>query len=146
VAGLLLFPSACADAARVHSLFDDPLAGSPSTQQTSALAAYAEQFGMSVAALRHHVAMGHVILPTDVTNDTAGTTQEAGTLNSCPAPPTYRNMPTTLMIDSAVAIVVDLDLHMIDAPVSRTANDLLVFQTPSEHLGDLEPPPPRWFD
>lgn len=129
----------------MHSLFDDPLAGSPPTRQTSALAIYAEQFGMSIAALRQHIAMGHITLPAGPAIDSTGAIQEADSLNACPAQPTYRNMPTTLTIDSAIAIVVDLDLHMIDAPVARTANGFLVFQTPPEHLGDLEPPPPRSF-
>ena len=63
--GLLLFPSTCADAAGVHSLFDDPLAAHTMPGHHPAIARYATQYGMTIAELEQHVAMGHIVLPAD---------------------------------------------------------------------------------
>ena len=67
LAGLLLFPSACAGAAGIHSLFDDPLAEAPGAA-SGGMSAFAAQHGMSVENLEMHVAMGHVVLPGWVTD------------------------------------------------------------------------------
>ena len=143
LAGLLLFPSTCADAAGVHSLFDDPLAHDAGHQQLSTLARYAELYGMSVDELNLHVSMGHVTLPNWVTDSSATRQSPETERDPCPPPPGFRNMPATMGMDSATAVVVVIELDVIDAPVTGEATICHVVQVPTGHIGDLDSPPPR---
>lgn len=142
LAGLLLFPSTCADAAGVHSLFDDPLAGLP-TEASDGMAAFAAQHGMSVDALELHVAMGHLVLPDWATETGPSAFDDlAADPYACPDQPRIRNMPGHADAAGA-AIAVVLTDH---APVDPPAGDgviAFVSRIPTGQCSELDSPPPR---
>ena len=105
LAGMLLFPSTCADAAGVHSLFDDPLAAQMPPDHHSARARYAAQYGMTIAELERHVAMGHVVLPADaVEQPPAQASRAVAEIDPCPSAPKFRDMPSSMLMDNVAAV------------------------------------------
>jgi hypothetical protein len=141
---MLLFPSTCADAAGVHSLFDDPLAVGSVRTDHPAVVRYAVQFGMTVAELERHVAMGHIILPADAYAEPATAAPAlTGEIDPCPSNPTFRDLPETMMMDLVTSAAVVVDTDTIEAPVSRLAHHWPGVQRPNDHLADPESPPPR---
>jgi len=144
LAGMLLFPSTCADAAGVHSLFDDPLAAQVPPGHHPALARYAAQYGMTIAELERHVAMGHIVLPAEAVEQAPTEASLAVTENDpCPRAPKFRDMPATMMIDSVAAVTTIADPEMIFAPIVRTDAIWPTVHLPADHLADIESPPPR---
>jgi len=142
--GLLLFPSTCADAAGVHSLFDDPLAAHTMPGHHPAIARYATQYGMTIAELEQHVAMGHIVLPADAFDaPAADTALDVTDDEPCPRAPKLRDMPSTMMMDSVAAVTTIVDLDMIMAPIIRAGAVWPAVQVPTGHLAEIESPPPR---
>jgi hypothetical protein len=141
---MLLFPSTCADAAGPHSLFDDAFTVGSVRAGNPAVARYAAQFGMTVADLERHVAMGHIVLPAEAYADTVadppGSTDE---LDPCPTAPRFRDMPETMMMDLVASVAIVADSVVIEPPISRATHAWPGVQLPSDHLADPDSPPPR---
>jgi hypothetical protein len=144
LAGMLLFPSTCADAAGVHSLFDDPLVAGTQSGRHPALARYAEHYGMTIAELERHVSMGHIVLPAGVVEPAPPMSQPpVAEIDPCPRAPKFRDMPATMMIDGVTAVTTIVDPDAIIAPVARASRIWPARSLPSSHLADIESPPPR---
>jgi hypothetical protein len=144
LAGMLLFPSTCAYAAGVHSLFDDPLAAPMPPGHHPALARYAAQYGMTFAELERHVAMGHIVLPTDAIEQPPTEASVAvAEIDPCPSAPKFRDMPSSMLMDNVAAVTTIADPDVISAPIARADVIWPMVQLPAGHLADVESPPPR---
>jgi hypothetical protein len=137
---MLLFPSTCADAAGVHSLFDDPLAAG---SNQPGFARYAAQYGMTLAELKRHVTMGHIVLPVDAYADPGADAPVAVDADPCPTTPRLRDLPETMMMDLVASVAVVVDTDVIEARVSRAAHLWPGIQFPGDYLADPDNPPPR---
>ena len=141
--GLLLFPSTCADAAMVHSIFTDPTTIEADGHRQSSHAAHAAALGMSEVEYVSHVAMGHILVSeSDVPTHLTQSSTQASLADPCLAAPKFRNLPNEMLINVATVVAVVDESVMPDVPAAaEQIGQIPVF--PSDLAIDIESPPPR---
>ncbi len=129
--GLLLFPSTCADAAMVHSIFTDPLAMNEHAKGHHAS-------GLSDEQIARHIALGHL----RVADESPESSPAVGEGDTCSETPRVRSLPNELMISLAAAAATIDQTHGLDL---STGTDRFILDPalPGSCTASVESPPPR---